>query len=422
MSVIKNKEILATTMLRTQALEIVESGLVSIDTGARIRDIVHLENGLLTIGANTFPLHTYKSIHIIGFGKASSRAAQALEEVLGDTLTGGIVLDKTPLVCRLVSVYQGAHPEPTAHNVEISDKIATLAKSLTDDDLAIVVVSGGGSSLLCWPASECDQGSKLYEAFLHAGGTINELNMLRKHLSGMKGGGLAELLYPATVVGLIFCDVPGEHYDVVASGPTYYDQTTADQAQALLEKYGIKESFNFTETPKDQKFFEHVHNVPVVSNIHAMTAMAKKAAALGYTVHTIGSEVYDTPEKVIDKLLQAKTPNSVVIGAGEPRMVIPSTGGGLGGRNEYISSLMINSIPDDSVFVSYASDGIDNCSEAAGAIIDNEIKEKSKTLEKPIEDYLKNYQHDDLMIALGSQIITGSTESNVSDLFFLIQS
>lgn len=422
MSAIENKEALATTELRAQALEIVEAGLGAIDTEARIREIVKLEDGLLTIGAHTFPLHTYKTIHIIGFGKASSKAAQALESVLGDTLTGGIVLDKTPLVCRLVNVYQGAHPEPTARNVEVSDKIATLAKSLTKDDLAIVIVSGGGSSLLCWPASECDQGARLYEAFLHAGGTINELNMLRRHLSGMKGGGLAELLYPATVAGLIFCDVPGEHYDVVASGPTYYDETTAAQAQSLLEKYGIKESFDFTETPKDQKFFEHVHNVPVVSNVHAMSAMAKRAAALGYTVHTLGAEIYDSPESVVEKILQIKTPHSVVIGAGEPRMIIPSTGGGLGGRNEYLSSIMIDKIPEGAVFVSYASDGIDNCSIAAGGIIDSITKEKSKSLEKPIDEYLKNYQHDELMFDLGSQIITGSTESNVSDLFFLIQS
>lgn len=421
MSVIENKETLSTTPLRTDALALVEAGLAAIDTEARIREVVRLESGVLTIGGHAFPLDKYKTVHIIGFGKASSKAAQALESVLGDTLTGGIVLDKTPLVCKLVTVYQGAHPEPTAQNVAVSEKIAALAKGLTEDDLAIVIVSGGGSSLLCWPASECDQGARLYEAFLHAGGTINELNILRKHLSGLKGGGLAQLLYPATVAGLIFCDVPGEHYDVVASGPTYYDETTARDAQELLEKYNITETFEFTETPKDKKFFERVINVPVVSNVHAMNAMTAKATALGYIVHTLGAEMYDAPEDVIKKMIQTITPKSVVLGAGEPRLVIKD-GGGIGGRNEYVSSLMIPSLPENSVFISYASDGIDNCSIAAGGIIDQSTKEQAMKLEKTVGAYLKDYHHDELLTELGAQIITGSTESNVSDLFFLIQS
>ncbi len=420
MSVIENNASLATTALRTDALALVEAGLTAINTEYRIQETIKLSDGVLTVGDRHYTVSDYDSIHVIGFGKASSKAAQAIETILGDALTGGIVLDKTPLVCKRVVVYQGAHPQPTQHNVEVSEKIAALARGLTERDLAIVIVSGGGSSLLCWPLSECDQGARLYGAFLHAGGTINELNVLRKHLSGIKGGGLAQLLYPATVVGLVFCDVPGEHYDVVASGPTYYDETTVDDAKALLKKYNIQESFDFVETPKDKKYFERVVNVPIVSNVHALDAMRKKAEALGYTVHSIGAEWYEAPSVLIDTMLATVTPHSVVIGAGEPKMTVEGAGG-LGGRNEYTSALMIEHIPEQAVFVSYASDGIDNCSIAAGGLIDSAIQEKAKTLPKPLATYIETYQHDDLLEQLDARIITGPTESNVSDVFLLIK-
>lgn len=416
---ISNRESIAQTQLRDHALRIVESAYKAIDTDSCIKDIVKLEGDNLLIGGNTFDINKYKSISVIGFGKASSKAAQALENILGEHITGGIILDKNPLICSRVQVFQGSHPQPTAQNVEASEKIANLSKSLTEEDLAIVIVSGGGSSLLCWPQSESDQGSRLYGDFLKSGGTINELNIIRKHLSGMKGGGLAKLLFPATVVGLILCDVPGEHYDVVASGPTYFDPTTADDAKALLERYNITDHFDFTETPKDKSLFEKVYNVPVVSNTIALVAMKKEAQALGYDVLSVGDEWYGSPNELVETLVKMKALNTVIIGGGEPAMTV-THGGGSGGRNEYVSSLMIEHIPNDCVFVSFASDGIDNCSESAGGIVDSSTKEKSLTLSKTIKEYLDQYQHDELLTDLDARIITGPTEANVSDLFLLV--
>lgn len=416
---IRNRESLATSPIREQVLQLVEAAYVSIDTEERIHSTVRLEGDILTVGGYTYDISRYRSVSVIGFGKASSKAAQALEAILGEKLTGGIVLDKDPLMCKRITVYQGSHPQPSAQNVDVSEKIASFAKGLTEEDLALVVVSGGGSSLLCWPQSECDQGARLYNDFLGAGGSINELNILRKHLSGMKGGGLAKLLYPAHTVGLILCDVPGEHYDTVASGPTYYDTTTADDAQKLLETYGITESFAFIETPKDKTLFTSVVNVPVVSNRVALEAMTALASSWGYNVISLGDERYDDPASIIDGFLKVATPKSVVIGGGEPRMIVTS-GGGIGGRNEYLSAKMIESIPEGSVFVSFASDGIDNCSEAAGGIVDSALREKAATLSQSITMYLDTYKHDELLAALGARILVGPTEANVSDLFFLI--
>jgi glycerate-2-kinase len=235
----------------------------------------------------------------------------------------------------------------------------------------------------------------------------------------MKGGGLAKLLYPAHVVGLILCDVPGEHYDIVASGPTYYDATTAEDAKKLLETYGITEAFTFIETPKDETLFASVTNVPVVSNRVALDAMTTLASSWGYNVISLGDERYDDPASIIDGFLKVATPKSVVVGGGEPRMIVTS-GGGIGGRNEYLSAKMIESIPPGAVFVSFASDGIDNCSEAAGGIIDSSLREKVATLPESVTMYLDTYKHDELLATLGARILVGPTEANVSDLFFLI--
>ncbi|MDQ5931008.1 MAG: hypothetical protein QG674_174 [Patescibacteria group bacterium] len=416
---ISNREAIATTELRDHALKIVESAYKAIDTDSCIKEVVSLEGNKLLVGGNAFDIDKYRSISVIGFGKASSKAALALESILGEKITGGIILDKNPLICSRVQVFQGSHPQPTSQNVEASEKIATLSKSLTEEDLAIVIVSGGGSSLLCWPQSESDQGSRLYGEFLKSGGTINELNIIRKHLSGMKGGGLAKLLYPATVVSLILCDVPGEHYDIVASGPTYFDNTTVEDAKALLERYKIHDDFTFVETPKDKSIFDHVYNVPVVSNGVALVAMKKEAQALGYEVLSVGQEWYAPPIELVETLIKMKAPKSVIIGGGEPAMTV-SHGGGLGGRNEYVSSLMINKIPEDCVFVSFASDGIDNCSESAGGIIDSKVRERSLTLLQSVDSYLQQYKHDELLNDLDARIITGPTEANVSDLFLMV--
>lgn len=416
---IVNREKLASSKIKDNAISIMEAGFEAIDTKKCVSNVVELDDKTLIIQGNKIELDDYKSVTIIGFGKASSKAAQSLEDILGDYLTGGIVLDKDPLICKRVTVYKGAHPQPTSVNVGVSEKIANLAKGLESDDLAIIVVSGGGSSLLCWPQSECDQGKVLYNDFLSSGGSINELNVLRKHLSGLKGGGLAKMLYPAKVVSLIFCDVPGEHYDTVASGPTYFDETTVEQAQKLLEKYNIKESFELNETPKEGKYFENVLNIPVVSNIDALREMENKAKLLGFNVISLGGECYDDPETLSNKLLGLIAPKTVIIGGGEYKMLVVD-GGGNGGRNEFLSATMMKYIPEGSVFISFASDGIDNCSEAAGAIIDSSVRVKADSLSQSISDYLDQYQHDELLTALDARIITGPTEANVSDLFILV--
>lgn len=418
--VITNFDSLATTQLRNDALSIIEAGYSAIDTIFIVEENISLKETIFSIKGETFDIGLYNKIFLIGFGKASSQAVQVIESILGSHLDGGIVIDKNPGICKIVDVYRGTHPFPSKENVEATEKIVDLAQKLRDDDLVIVVVSGGGSALLCWPMSEYEQGQDLYKSFLHTGGTIGELNTLRKHISEIKGGGLAKLLYPATVVSIIFCDVPGSHYENTASGPTYSDTTTIKDAEKLLEKYSIKNTFSFNETPKDPIYFEKVTNIPFVTNNEALEAMEKKGRELGYDVISFGDEMYDTPSEMLLKMTQALKPKSIVIAGGELAISLKKEGG-VGGRNLFTCSQAINVITDKDVFIAFASDGIDNLSVSAGAIVDVETKKKIKEKDIKVEEYIHQDMGDRLFTILGDNIIIGPTGSNVSDLYLMIR-
>jgi len=418
--VITNFENLAINQSRADALSVIEEGYLAIDTTEVVKKKISLENGVLSIQGHQYVLKDYERVFVIGFGKASCKAIMAIEDILGDVLDGGIVIDKRAGVCKVANVYQGTHPLPSSYNVEASQKVADLAESLTERDLAIVVVSGGGSSLLCWPMSECDQGNELYSVFLQAGGTIKELNTLRKHVSNIKGGGLAKLLYPATVASLIFCDVPGDYFEEVASGPTYLNTTTIADAEKLLEKYGIDNKFNFNETPNDPKYFLKVNNIPFVSNSEALCAMEAAGVKKGYQVISLGNEVYDSPYVFLKKAKDSLVPRSIVIAGGELSIALTHDGG-VGGRNLYIASEALSHIEDSDTLIAFASDGIDNRSPAAGAVVDRETKRKLSEKNINSKEYHEQDKDSELFMEIGDAIITIDTGSNVSDLYLMLR-
>lgn len=417
---VNNYDALNISPLRSDALSIVEAAYTAIDTTEVIKQHVLLEGTTLMIADKKFDLDTYNRIFVIGFGKASCKAVQSLEEVIDGYITGGIVIDKNPGLCKVVRVYQGAHPLPTKENVQFSDEIAGLANEVTEHDLVIVVVSGGGSALLCWPLSECNQGNDLYDQFIEVGATIEELNTVRKHISLIKGGGLAKLLYPGTVVSLIFSDVPGDYFRYVASGPTYYDETTTADAQKVLDKYAITTKYTLNETPKDKKYFEKVFNIPIVSNTIAIKKMEDIAKMLGYVPKVLSTEAYDDPETMLASMKELSTPGTVILVGGELSVKVQGEKG-VGGRNEYTAARALSLIAADQIFVSFASDGIDNCSLAAGALVDGQVVKDFKEKIVSIDSYISTNKEDDLFRQLSCQIITGPTGSNVSDLLFLLR-
>jgi glycerate-2-kinase len=425
---IKNFDDIATTPNRKMALEIMEAGLDAINTEKVINSSVSLVDNILFIKGTSFNLTKYKNIKVVGFGKSSCEAALALEKILGSRITQGAVIGLQKVDCQFIETFAGSHPIPSESNIEAGKKIYEIVKDSKEDDLIIVLVSGGGSALLCYPESEHTQGAKLYNAFLHSGGTILEMNTIRKHLSFLKGGGLVKIAYPATIIGLIFSDVPGDIFENVASGPTYKDETTIEDTQKLITENNLGD-FDLIETPKEDKYFDNVYNFVLVSNKIAVEKMVEKVKSLGLEADIISTDLYDEIDIVLDKLFKsANSPKSdlgesaglVILAAGEPRILVKK-GEGKGGRNLHMSLSVIKKqlIDEDSVFIAFASDGMDN-SDVAGAIVDKNTIQKIEKLNLDIDDYLERFDSYSFFEKTGDLIKTGPTGANVSDLMILL--
>ena len=415
-SYITNREQIEITPERKLVLDVAEAGLNAIDTDTVIREFVKLDGNALTVKDQTFDLSKYKRVLVLGFGKASGKAAATLDAILGDRITDGVVISLKKTECNHIKTFVGTHPLPSLENLQVAEQMAELIKNVSADDLVICLVSGGGSALLTWTKEECDQGIKLYNNFLKTGEEIKILNTVRKHISQVKGGGLAKMLYPATVIGLIFSDVCGHHTNFVDSGPTFKDESTIADAQAIIDKYRLGK-FELNETPKEDKYFANVHNITLVSNVTALHAMKDAAEKLGHPAVIISSELYNPPHETMRIMLDAAQAGTVVLGGSEIKLTVTKSGG-RGGRNTYLATFALLHLTHQDTFAAVASDGLDN-SDCAGAIVDASTKQAAQN-KIQITDYLENYDGYSLFEKTGHELIfTGPTEANVSDYLIL---
>lgn len=415
---IKNTEELARSKEREDALSIIESGYAAIDNRAVIERSVVIKGNTLHISGQEINMNEYERMHIIAFGKGSGEAALSLMERLDGRVKSGVVIDKVKLECAPLRCFVGTHPIPSKENLQASEQLIKMAEHLSEKDLVLVVVTGGGSSLLNYPESESDQGARLYNAFLKVGATIHDMNLVRKHISSVKGGGLAKLLYPARVVGLIFSDVLGDNASEVASGPTYPDKSTIEDAQNILAKWGIPDKFDLVETPKESKWFEKVTNLVLISNMHALHAMRDKAEELGYKAIVVEEPLYNFADETLISLRAHAEPGSVVLGGGEIRMIIKHAGG-RGGRCGYLSLHALHSIRDGQIFSAVASDGTDNGT-VAGAIVDSHTIDQVREKGINVHESIINFDPMSVFEKTGDLIETGQLKSNVSDLYILL--
>jgi len=423
---IKSFKKLAVSEERKKLLNIIEAGLEAIDTKKAITNALKIEKGKLLIYNHSFSLKNAEKIVVVGIGKCSLEAGAVLEKKLGKRLTDGIVLDVHEGELKKIQTYTGDHPLMSPRNIDATKKIIELLSGLTEKDLVIFVISGGGSALLCQPKNfTCFQESSVVDALMHSGADIYETNTVRKHLSLARGGFLAKYAYPARVVSLIFSDVIGDNLEFIASGPTVKDTTTLDQAKMVLDKYKIYEKIGLTplnliETPKDNKYFERVKNILFVSNQTALDAMSEKSLELGYMPricrNNLSGEAKDVAKQIIDELSKENL-GTVLLYGGETTVKIK--GRGKGGRNQEMSLSGLRYIKDNQLLISVASDGRDN-SENAGGICDIITKEKAKKLNLDIEKYLKNNNSYEFFDKTGDYLKTGDTGSNVADIIIAI--
>lgn len=421
--IIDNFDEIATDGLRTDALTILEAGLMAVDTERALREKINLEKETLTIDGQMYELKNFDRLFVIGFGKAAFRASKTLEDILGDKINGGVALDVESGDLRHIDSVAGTHPLPSVENMRATGEIIGILKDATEDDLILTVVSGGGSALLCWPYDQkCETTRQITDALMDAGATIHETNTVRKHIDEIKGGQFVEMAAPATIAGLIFSDVPGDDLSMIASGPTVLDTTTAKEARGILEKYDVLKTCKLSgcdlkETPKDPDLFKHANNTLIVSNTMATDAMAKKAEDLGYEQNIYSNTLSGEARDVGEMLAGQHKPSMALIAAGETTVTI--TGDGKGGRNQELVLGALSYVPDDALLLSCASDGIDN-TPVAGAIADKHTKNRAEKLGLDPEKFLENNDSFHFFQQTGSHIKTGVTGRNISDLMLVL--
>ncbi|MDD3531370.1 MAG: DUF4147 domain-containing protein [Candidatus Pacebacteria bacterium] len=425
---IQNFEALATTDLRRDALTIAEAGYEAIDVRAAIARNLRIENDTLHIGERTYPIKE-RRIFFVGVGKCAFAAAGAVEQVLDGRLTGGVALDVSPIegaMPSIIETYVGSHPLPSEVNESATKHIVEFLSTCREDDLVIMLISGGGSTLLCLHTASmtCFDESTLFQELTARGAPISNINIVRKHISQARGGNLAKAAYPAEVAAFIVSDVPGDDLAVIASGPTVLDTSTVEDARAVLEKYGVVAAANieFLETPKEQKYFERVQNFLLLSGQHALAAMKEAAEKLGYSAliadDRFDGEARETGRAIVENL-HTKPAKTAFLYAGESTVTLPATHG-TGGRNEEMALAILADIRDDELVLPFASDGHDNTN-YAGAIADAITREHALTKGLSIPEYLDGYRAYDFFTSSGDALVTGYTGSNISDLIIALK-
>lgn len=424
--IIKNFENLASNSLRKQALLIAEAGLLAIQTEQAVqRQVMYdAKKDELIVRGEKHQLNKSGKLYIVGFGKASYDAVSTLYTILGERIACGFVVDLKGGSYGSLTCTIGSHPFPTLVNVAATKKIVEVMETLGENDTLLCVVSGGGSSLLCYPYNiSCESETQIVHTLMKQGANIEEMNTVRKHLSLVKGGQLARAVYPATIINLVFSDVPGDDLSLVASGPTMMDHTTVRDAQNILQRYRVLEicgmpSCDLKETPKETKYFEKVKSYLLVSGQEALLAMKEKAANLGYKVVRQQVGFAGEARDLAGEFLNQTGSGECFLGAGESTVTVKVPG--KGGRNLEMALSALLRIRHGEVLLAIDSDGYDN-TDFAGAIVDATTMEQARRLSLEPKVHLDTNASYQFFEQVGDYIDTGLTGSNVADLVVVLK-
>jgi len=433
---------------KTIAETIFLAGVESVLPDRLITREMSLKDNCLKIGNLIFSLETMENIYVIGAGKASAMMGAEVEKILGELITDGHIVVKYGYSCKLkyIEVSEANHPVPDANGLRATKEILKIAEMANWSDLVICLLSGGGSSLLpdISEGSSSDDMIKFNDLLINSGACITEINAVRKHLSGVKGGQLARVVYPATLVNLILSDVPGDPLDVIASGPTVPDPTTFQQALSVLAKYDLTESvapavLNFlnegvagkrAETPKPgDPVFSKTFNILVGSNKLALEAAKRKALEFNINAVIIDDQlqgdISTVAEYIVETSLKFKNDENEVkpvclLFGGET--TVKMTGKGAGGRNQHLAlltALLLRGKPGITI-LSAGTDGNDGTTDVAGAAVDSDTIAEALSKNINPEKHLTGFDSYHFFKKAGGHIITGPTMTNVMDIIVVI--
>lgn len=437
---------------------ILAASLDAVDPNTAVRNAMQRRGDQLIIRDQTYDLKQYRRVLVIGAGKAGAPMARAAAQILDRQLTEGVVIVKEGYAGRgaetmRCEILEAGHPIPDERGVKATQRIKEILAAAQKEDLVICLISGGGSALMTSPVEGLglDDLQELTSALLACGANINEINALRKHLDTIKGGGIARLVAPATLVTLILSDVVGDPLDVIASGPTVPDTSTFESAYQVLNRYGIMDkvpepivrhlkrgrSGDLAETPKPgDPIFAHIQNTVIGSNIQAALAALEQAQQEGF--HTMLLTTYLQGEaRQVGRMLASIARQIAASGQPLPRPACIVAGGEttvtlfnnhlgtgehrLGGRNQEMALSAVSDLAGltNIALVTLATDGGDGPTDAAGAVVTGDTWERARQAGLDPGEFLFRNDSYHFFEPLEDLLKPGPTQTNVNDLAFI---
>jgi glycerate-2-kinase len=397
---------------RSDVLDILGAGIDSVLPKNALKDL--FENDLVK-----FP----KNVIVLGWGKASFGMVNSFQNNYQGEILGGCVIaqpNKDQLEAEInVSVTKGAHPIPDESSIKSGEKLIEIAQGLDEDDTIVCLISGGGSSMFEVPKEgiSLEDLQKVYRLLLQSGADIHEVNSVRRALSASKGGGLAKAAYPARIINIIISDVPGDNLEDISSGPTVMDPFEI-RPQDVLEKYGMRNEIDEKilkiiqdYLPINEKYFKIIENHIIADNKKAVSAMMKKAGALGYSTTRFPGNISGEAKTAVSAFMGKS--GEMIIGGGETTVTVK--GKGHGGRNQEFVLAGLEKV-EDGILASIGTDGIDGLTEAAGAIGDEWVVKNAREKGFNIDTFLENNNSNEFFSECEGLIITGPTGTNVADI------
>ncbi len=433
---------------RQHAFEIFREAVEAANPKKCVLNYLSLDGDTLVVGSKKYNLSEFDSIYAIAFGKASAAMAEGVEKVLGDRLTGGMVVSNSQprKNFKKLGFHLCGHPVPDERSVSAANDVMSILGTAGEKDLVIFLISGGGSALLSMPSPglTLDDMRKATAALLRSGVDKNGLNAVRKHISQIKGGGLLKKALPAHVVTLILSNVVSDKVDAIASGPTVPDSTTYEDAWRVVEALKIEHELppqvvvhledgrngEIPETLKEGEFDpELVQTLIVGSNIKSLSAAQKRAKKLGYNPLMLSSQISGEAKEVAKVIagiafdversnIPVKKPGCLIFG-GETTVTVHSMGQG-GRSTETALSFCMEIIGHNIVGLFCDTDGIDGPIDAAGAICDGQSRLKAREIGVSAREHLAQNNSYDFFYRLGDLVITGPTGTNVMDIGIVI--
>lgn len=413
-----------------------------------IRAALRRDGDRLCVRDRVYRLADLRRVLVVGFGKASAAMAAEVENLLGDRITGGVVITKYGHIAPLqrIAVIEAGHPLPDAAGRAGAQRMLELVGHPRRDDLILALISGGGSALLALPAGEVALADLqlVNDGLLRSGVAITEFNAVRKHLSAVKGGQLARRFAPAAVEAIVISDVVGNPPDVIASGPLAPDPTTFADAHRILSEAGLWQQLpsavrehvlagldgSVPETPKPgAAAFGRVHLTIAADNAMAANAVVDRARTLGFKARLISTALEgearevgrDVVRRWYSEAISGASPQCLVWG-GETTVTV--RGHGRGGRNQeaaLAAAMALQEVGAQAVrVVCFATDGGDGPTDAAGAVAEPDTVARARAAGLDPEAVLETNDTYTLFSRLGSHIQTGPTGTNVNDLVFVL--